>query len=86
MTSAPVNAEIAPRIDKRQRATYFSFQSLVSRLSFSITLILLSIPIAETIVNDWPTLSSIFKYSLYGGLLITIPLIVLKSGRLFAKT
>ena len=86
MTSAPVNAEIAPRIDKRQRATYFSFQSLVSRLSFSITLILLSIPIAETIVNDWPTLSSIFKYSLYGGLLITVPLIVLKSGRLFAKT
>ncbi len=85
LTTAPINAEIAPRINKNQRATYFSFQSLVSRLSFSVTLLLLSLPISHQIVNDWPTLSTIFKYSLYGGIVISIPLLLLKSGNLFRE-
>ena len=85
LTSAPVNAEIAPRLEKRHRATYFSFQSLVSRLSFSIVLLLLTIPISDHIINDWPTLSRIFRYSLYGGLILFIPLLLLKSGQLFSQ-
>jgi len=83
LTTAPINAEIAPRINKNQRATYFSFQSLVSRLSFSVALILLSIPISHQVINDWPTLSAIFKYSLYGGILISAPLVFIRSGALF---
>lgn len=85
LTTAPINAAIAPRIHKSHRATYFSFQSLVSRLSFSITLILLAIPVSHQVINDWPTLSTMFNYSLYGGLIISFPLLFLSSGTLFGK-
>lgn len=86
LTSAPINAEIAPRINANQRATYFSVQSLVCRLSFSITLILLSLPLSSGIVNDWPTLSYIFKYSFLIGAILCIPLLLLESGTLFKKS
>lgn len=85
MTIAPVNAEIAPRVDQAHRATYFSFQSLLSRLSFSLTLIVLSFPVASEIFNDWETVSMIFRYSFYGGALMILPLLFLGSGALFAK-
>lgn len=83
MTTAPVNAEISPRIEQQHRATYFSVQSLVSRLSFSLTLIFLSFNIDYHVINDWSTLSTIFRLSVIGGLVVTIPLLFIKSGKLF---
>jgi len=85
LTAAPVNAEITPRLDKEHRATYLSIQSLFSRFSFSTTLILLAIPIGSEIVNDWPTVSTIFKYSFIGGIVISIPLFMMSSSGLFRK-
>jgi len=41
--TAPLNAAIAPEYTKEQRATYFSIQSLVGRLCFSLTLLTFSI-------------------------------------------
>jgi len=86
MTAAPVNAEIAPRVQQQHRATYLSVQSLMSRLSFSLALIFLSFNINYEVINDWPTLSMIFKLSAAGGLVIAIPLLFLKSGKLFERT
>lgn len=83
MTIAPLNAIVAPKVAKEQRATYFSFQSLLSRLSFFITLIALSYVVPNEITNDWPTLSRIFRYSFWGGLVLSLPLIFWKSGQLF---
>jgi len=85
ITTAPVNAEIAPRLAQQHRATYFSLQSLVSRLSFSVTLIILSFSIDYQVINEWATLATIFRMSVVGGLIISIPLLFMKSGVLFKK-
>ena len=85
LTAAPVNSEITPRLKKEHRATYLSIQSLLSRFSFSMTLLLLAIPINSQIVNDWETVSMIFRYSLYAGIVITIPLFLMNSSGLFEK-
>ena len=83
LTVAPLNAEIAPRVKKKHRASFFSLQSLASRLAFSFSLILLSIPVANEVINDWPTLSMILTYATFGCIFITTPLIFVKSGSLF---
>lgn len=83
MTVAPLNAEIAPRVRKEHRASYFSLQSLASRLAFSLSLVLLSLTVASDVINDWSTLSMILKYATFGGLVLITPLLFIRSGNLF---
>ena len=42
LVHAPVRAAIAPRIERRQRATYLSLQGLAERLFFALLLLLLA--------------------------------------------
>ncbi len=48
LMTAPINAAIAPRVERAQRATFLSIQSLVGRLAFSGYLIVLSLIPAAT--------------------------------------
>jgi len=57
LSTAPMNAAIAPQVPQAQRATYFSMQSLAGRLAFSLTLLLLSIAAAGGSVEEWSTLA-----------------------------
>ncbi len=57
MMTAPVNAAVTPRIDRAHRATYVSLQSVVGRLSFSITLVGLSLLPGHADADDWASLS-----------------------------
>ena len=86
MTRAPLNAEIAPRVNKTHRASYFSIQSLFSRLLFSLSLIILSIPITKGVINDWPTLSLILRFAFIAGTVLSIWSMFLGSGNLFKKS
>ena len=83
LTRAPLNAEIAPRIAKSQRASYFSMQSLAGRLAYASSLFFLSIPVGDGILNDWPTISMIFLASAAVGLILSLGLLFVKSGSLF---
>ncbi len=76
LTTAPINAVIAPLINQAQRATYFSIQSLVYRLSFAIILIGLALPFGENHVTDWPALSWMLRVSLVGAIIFTILLYI----------
>ena len=84
LTAAPINAAIAPRVSATNRATYFSFQSLVSRLSYSVTLLFLSWVVGHQ-SSSWSSLSQILSSSLGLGIILLIPLIFMKSGTLFQK-
>ncbi|MBX2868138.1 MAG: MFS transporter [Acidiferrobacterales bacterium] len=67
MIHAPVNAEIAPRVDGHIRATYLSMQSLTARLVFSSFLFYLSKTIDTTADISWPALSSVLRIALAFG-------------------
>jgi len=84
LTAAPINAEIAPRLHENHRATYFSFQSLASRLSYSFTLLGLS-SIVSVESNAWTSLSFILLMSLILGTILLLPLFFVNSGKLFSK-
>jgi MFS family permease len=43
LMTAPINAAVAPLLHQDERATYFSFQSLIGRLAFSLTLVAFSV-------------------------------------------
>jgi len=74
LVHAPVRAAIAPRIERRQRATYLSLQGLAERLFFALLLLMLArgldpgAPIAEF------TLTSILKATLWLGVVIAVVL------------
>jgi len=76
MTTAPINAVIAPVVHSNQRATYFSIQSLAYRLSFAATLILLALPFGEGHVTDWPALAWMLRTSLVVSVLCTVILFI----------
>ncbi|MBT8231638.1 MAG: MFS transporter [Bacteroidia bacterium] len=82
LVAAPINAEIAPRVKESNRASYFSFQSLLSRLSYSLTLVFLSF-IAGSNTNNWSSLSTILIVTSIIGVLFFVPLIMIKAGNLF---
>lgn len=85
MTAAPINAIIAPRVNQNTRATYFSFQSLVSRMLFSATLVLLSFRLGVHEASDWPSLSTILLTAAIGGVIFSSLILFFKSGDLFKK-
>jgi MFS family permease len=74
LVHAPVRAAIAPRIERRQRATYLSLQGLAERLFFAVLLLMLAsgldpgAPIAES------TLTSILTATLWLGVVIAVVL------------
>ena len=74
LVHAPVRAAIAPRIERRQRATYLSLQGLAERLFFALLLLMLArgldpgAPIAEF------TLTSILTATLWLGVVIAVVL------------
>jgi hypothetical protein len=69
-----VRAAIAPRIERRQRATYLSLQGLAERLFFAVLLMMLArglesgAPIVES------TLTSILTATLWLGVAIAVVL------------
>lgn len=74
LVHAPVRAAIAPRIERRQRATYLSLQGLAERLFFAVLLMMLArglesgAPIVES------TLTSILTATLWLGVAIAVVL------------
>lgn len=56
--TAPMNAAIAPRIEKDQRATYFSIQSLAGRLAFAIALLGVA-PLAGSGEPSYPAVATV---------------------------
>ena len=57
LMTAPVNAAVTPRVEQAHRATYASLQSLAGRLSFSMTLVGLSLLSVSNDRDDWASLS-----------------------------
>lgn len=73
---SPINSIVAPKLGDNNRATYFSIQSLVSRFSFSITLIgLSSLTVAGN--GQWENLSIILNGALGLGLVLMIVILLL---------
>lgn len=76
LVHAPVRAAIAPRIERRQRATYLSLQGLAERLFFALLLLLLAsglergAPIAES------TLKSLLDSTLWIGVVSAVVLFI----------
>lgn len=57
LMTAPLNAAIAPRVDRSQRATFLSIQSLGGRLAFSGFLVVLSMVHGEAGAGRWTIIS-----------------------------
>ena len=81
MTLAPINSVIANTVTKSLRATYFSFQSLISRLSFSLVLLFLSVVTKEGNSSEWAALSKILWISTVIGLICLIILTLVKKPK-----
>lgn len=77
LVKAPINAEISPRVKAEQRATYFSIQSLISRLGFSALLFIISISVAKDELVSWPVYQNIMLLCAAGALLIALVLFAL---------
>lgn len=67
LVHAPVRAAIAPRIERRQRATYLSLQGLSERLFFAGLLLLLAADLEPGAAVAEPTLLSILTSTLWIG-------------------
>ncbi|MDP7008792.1 MAG: MFS transporter [Phycisphaerales bacterium] len=73
LMTAPLNAEVAPRIPTEKRATFFSLQSLFGRLGFSITLFLFGSSAAN---NDWASISKMLEWGMWLGLVGFVALLL----------
>ena len=74
LTTAPINAIIAPIVNSNQRATYFSIQSLAFRLSFAIVLVVLAYPFGSEHAADWAALSWMLRVSFVASIIFAIAL------------
>lgn len=78
LTTAPINAAIAPLVKKTHRATYLSLQSLIGRLAYGMFLYFVSLTQPIGTAADWNALSEVlFIGAVIGG----IGLICLVLGR-----
>jgi len=73
---APVRAAIAPRIERRQRATYLSLQGLAERLFFALLLLLLASGLERGAPISEPALTAILTYTLWIGVMAALLLSV----------
>ncbi|MCH7493545.1 MFS transporter [bacterium] len=62
---APLNAAIAPRVPRAQRATYLSLQSLLGRLAFAGVLGVMALAVGATV--DWSSLHLLLRLGLLVG-------------------
>jgi len=76
LVHAPVRAAIAPRIERRQRATYLSLQGLAERLFFAFLLLWLAAELEPGAPVDSGTLSTILASTLWVGLVSAVALFV----------
>jgi hypothetical protein len=67
LVHAPVRAAIAPRIERRQRATYLSLQGLAERLFFALLLLILASGLEKGAPIVESTLTSILTSTLWTG-------------------
>jgi len=67
LVHAPVRAAIAPRIERRQRATYLSLQGLAERLFFALLLLLLASGLERGAPISEPALTAILTSTLWTG-------------------
>jgi hypothetical protein len=81
LVHAPVRAAIAPRIERRQRATYLSLQGLAERFFFALLLLLLASGLESGAPIEESTLMSILTVTLGIGVASVIVLFVF-SGRI----
>ena len=68
LVHAPVRAAIAPRIERRQRATYLSLQGLAERLFFALLLLMLAAELEPGAPIIEATLTAILTSTLWIGL------------------
>lgn len=76
LVHAPVRAAIAPRIDRRQRATYLSLQGLAERLFFALLLLLLAAELEPGAPIIEATLTAILTSTLWIGLACAVALFI----------
>ena len=74
LVHAPVRAAIAPRIERRQRATYLSLQGLADRLVFALLLLWLAAGLEPGAAVDGPTIHGILATMWWLGALATLAL------------
>jgi MFS family permease len=74
LVHAPVRAAIAPRIERRQRATYLSVQGLAERLFFAVLLMMLATGLESGAPIVESTLTSILTATLWLGVAIAVVL------------
>jgi len=74
LVHAPVRAAIAPRIERRQRATYLSLQGLAERLFFAVLLMMLATGLESGAPIVESTLTSILTATLWLGVVIAVVL------------
>ncbi len=77
LVHAPVRAAIAPRIERRQRATYLSLQGLAERLFFALLLLLLASGLERGAPINEATLATILTSTLWIGVVSALLLFVL---------
>jgi hypothetical protein len=76
LVHAPVRAAIAPRIERRQRATYLSLQGLAERLFFALLLLLLASGLERGVAITDAALNSILTSTLWIGVATALLLFV----------
>jgi len=76
LVHAPVRATIAPRIERRQRATYLSLQGLAERLFFALLLLLLASGLEQDAPIAESTLKSLLESTLWVGVASALVLFV----------
>ncbi len=81
LVHAPVRAAIAPRISRRQRATYLSLQGLAERLFFALLLLLLASGLEQGALIAESTLFAILTSTTWIGVAFGL-LLFLFSGRI----
>lgn len=76
LSGAPLNAAVAPRVDRGHRATFLSLQSLVGRLGFAGFLLMLSVTGPASPDASWAWLSSVLGlssgFAIVGTLLLAV--------------
>ena len=81
LVHAPVRAAIAPRIERRQRATYLSLQGLAERLFFALLLLMLASGLEKGAPIVESTLTSILTSTLWIGV-VTAAVLFMFAGRI----
>jgi len=76
LVHAPVRAAIAPRIDRRQRATYLSLQGLAERLFFALLLLMLASGLERGAPISESALTAILTSTLWIGVATALLLFV----------